>query len=185
MLLNEPFLPLSYCPTEIFIKNPTTFFISTVYLRLLFQEPLLQQVIYVTRGIVLRDNHILAAQRPESMSLALKWDLPGGKLEEGESPEEGLIRETMEEMNILVNVMEPLPFVDRAFKGKHYRMLPYVCEILKGTPEAVEHQQVLWQPVDKLFDLDWAPGEELLLRKWVEMEYLRARSRAILISPLS
>lgn len=135
-------------------------------------------MIYVTRAILLQDNHILAAMRPETMSLAFKWDLPGGKLEEGESPEEALVRETMEEMNVLVRVVEPLPFVDRAFKGKHYRFLPYVCELISGTPEAVEHAELRWQPISALFDLDWAPGEELVLRKWAEMEFLRESRRA-------
>jgi 8-oxo-dGTP diphosphatase len=135
-------------------------------------------VIYVTRAIILQDNHILAAMRPETMSLAFKWDLPGGKLEEDESPEEALVRETMEEMNVLVRLVEPLPFVDRAFKGKHYRFLPYVCELVSGTPIAVEHAEVRWQPIEHLFDLDWAPGEELVLRKWAEMDYLRENHRA-------
>jgi 8-oxo-dGTP diphosphatase len=142
------------------------------------KRTIITTVIYVTRAIILQDNHVLAAMRPETMSLALKWDLPGGKLEAEESPEEALVRETMEEMNVLVRVLEPLPFVDRAFKGKHYRFLPYVCELISGTPVAMEHAEVRWQPIEQLFELDWAPGEELVLRKWAEMSYLRESRRA-------
>lgn len=141
-------------------------------------------LIHVTRAIILQDGCILAAQRTEEMSLPLKWELPGGKLEENEGPEDALVREVMEEMGVLVNVLEPLPFVDRAFKGKHYRMLPYICELVGGVPQPIEHAQLKWQAVASLFELDWAPGEEILLGRWVEMNYLRKQSRPVLDSVL-
>jgi 8-oxo-dGTP diphosphatase len=136
-------------------------------------------VIYVTRGIILQGGNILAAQRTAEMSLPLKWELPGGKLEADEAPEDALVREIMEELGVVASAMEPLPFVDRAFKGKHFRMLPYICQLIAGTPKALEHAEVRWHPLDRLFELDWAPGEEILLGKWVEMEYLRANSRPV------
>jgi mutator protein MutT len=63
----------------------------------------------VTRAIIERDGFVLAAQRSAMMSLPLKWEFPGGKIDQGESPEECLRREIAEEMNIQVEIGCSLP----------------------------------------------------------------------------
>lgn len=128
-------------------------------------------MILVTRGIVVQKGRVLAAQRPETMSLPLMWELPGGKLEPEELPEDCLVRETFEELMLHVEVRERLPHVDRIFREKHYRMLPYICEVVGGKLKPTEHAQALWQPLDQLFTLPWAPAEEILLQQFVALKY--------------
>ena len=115
----------------------------------------------------MQNGCVLAAQRPETMSLPLLWELPGGKVEPEELAEDCVVRETFEELMLHVEVSERLPYVEREFKGKHYRMIPYVCHVLGGKLKAVEHAQVVWQPIDRLFEIEWAPAEELLMRAFV------------------
>lgn len=127
-------------------------------------------VIYVTRAIVVREGRVLAAQRPLTMSLPLLWELPGGKLEPEEDPIECIHRETFEELCLKIRILDRLPSVDRTFREKHYRMIPYLCELAGGTMQVMEHAQATWQPVEKLFDLAWAPAEEMVLRRWMEVQ---------------
>ena len=126
-------------------------------------------MILVTRGIIVQNGRVLAAQRPETMSLPLLWELPGGKVEPEELIEDCVVRETFEELMLHVCVVERLPHVDREFKGKQYRMVPFVCEVLGGKLRVVEHAQAVWQPMDQLFELEWAPAEELLMRQFVAL----------------
>lgn len=126
-------------------------------------------VIYVTRAIVIQEHAVLTAQRPASMSLPFKWELPGGKMEPGEAPEECVIRETLEELGLDVAVLKSLPYVDREFRGKHYRMLPYICEVTGGTLEVFEHEQAGWWPLHRLMELDWAPAEKMVMEQYMKL----------------
>lgn len=65
-------------------------------------------MITVVCAIIIKDGKILITQRSEFMSLPLKWEFPGGKLEDYESPEECLRRELKEELNINIHVLEKL-----------------------------------------------------------------------------
>ena len=102
------------------------------------------------------------------MSLPLTWELPGGKLEAGESPEHCVIRETKEELGLDVRVVRALPPVDRIFRGKHYRMLPFICEAVGGKLEVFEHQQAGWWPLHRIYELDWAPVERKVMEQYIQ-----------------
>lgn len=127
-------------------------------------------MILVTRGIIVQNGCVLAAQRPETMSLPLLWELPGGKVEPEELPEDCCVRETFEELMLHVVVDERMAHVDREFKGKQYRMIPYICQVIGGKMRVVEHAQAVWQPIDRLFELDWAPAEEQVMRAFVALK---------------
>lgn len=139
-------------------------------------------VIDVTRAIIVRDGAVLAAQRPNTMSLPLLWELPGGKIEPDEDPHHCLQRETYEELRLSIGILERLPHVDRFFRNKHYRMHPYLCEVTGGTLEVIEHAQATWQPIVHLFDLEWAPAEGMVLRAWMAERLATARSEKSIVT---
>lgn len=126
-------------------------------------------MIYVTRAIILQNASVLAAQRPETMSLPLKWELPGGKPEEGEDLETCLHRETWEELRLQIHIVESLPHFDREFRNKQYRIQPYLCDLRGGELKLMEHKDAVWQPLDKLFELDWGPAEVKVLQQWMQL----------------
>ena len=95
------------------------------------------------------------------MSLPLKWEFPGGKVELGESPDLALLREIREELNILVQIVSPLsPTIHEYDTDKKIRLIPYLCTILDSQiPSPTEHAQTIWKEMDTLLELDWAEAD--------------------------
>lgn len=146
--------------------------------------PIFASVIYVTRAIIVQNASVLAAQRPETMSLPLKWELPGGKPEPGEDLETCLLREAFEELRIHIRVTEELHAFDREFRGRHYRIQPFRCEIVGGALRVMEHKQAIWQPISQLMELDWGPAESKILKAWQESLPVSAFSPELSPRPL-
>ncbi len=126
-------------------------------------------MILVSRGIILKEGRILAAQRPPEMSLAFLWELPGGKKREGESITECLCREIREEFGIEIRVIGPAGDpVEREHRGNLYRMIPVLGEFVSGEVELKEHLQVRWLPADRLGLLEWAPADLEIVKRWMQ-----------------
>ncbi len=92
------------------------------------------------------DNRILLGKRPEGKSMAGLWEFPGGKLEEGESPEAALVRELQEELGITTkeNCLAPLTFASHAYEKFHLLMPLYVCRRYEGMAQPLEHEEIKW-----------------------------------------
>ena len=115
--------------------------------------------IFVACGIIEKNGLVLAAQRNESMHLPLKWEFPGGKIENGESPEECLVREVMEELGIGVRVEEALSSITHRYAKFTVTLVPFICSITGGEIVAVEHAALAWMEPEKLHLLDWAEAD--------------------------
>jgi 8-oxo-dGTP diphosphatase len=99
-----------------------------------------------------RDHHLLIAQRPEGRALAGLWEFPGGKIEAGESPEETIIRELQEELAVTTTAscLTALTFASHRYSDFHLLMPLYVCQQWRGTPKAMEAQQIAWVEISDL-----------------------------------
>ena len=119
------------------------------------------KTIPVVCAIIEQDDLVLCALRSELMSLPGKWEFPGGKLEVNELPEEALIREIKEELNIEIRIIEALPNVEHAYvPEKIIQLIPYRCAIVSDqTPSATEHAELRWVKRDELLQLDWAAAD--------------------------
>ena len=95
--------------------------------------------VVVAAAVVLRDGLVLLTRRAEGQHLAGLWEFPGGKLEEGESPEQALARECREECAIEVEVVEILDVTHHRYPEKDVLLLFYRCEWVSGD---VQHLQV-------------------------------------------
>jgi 8-oxo-dGTP diphosphatase len=115
--------------------------------------------IFVACGIIEKDGLVLAAQRNRSMHLPLKWEFPGGKIENGESPEECLVREVMEELAIEIRVVEALSPATHTYPRFTVTLYPFVCSIISGEIVANEHAALAWMEPEKLHLLDWAEAD--------------------------
>lgn len=126
--------------------------------------------ISVACALIERDGLVLAAQRSRTMSMPLKWEFPGGKIHEGENPEECLVRELLEELNVTVAVKYRLKPVTWDYDSFSVTLHPFVCEITKGKIILHEHKAVKWLAPAELPSLDWAEADfpvisEYLLRR--------------------
>lgn len=111
------------------------------------------------------DNRVLLAQRPKGKSMAGLWEFPGGKVEDGERPEETLIRELHEELGITVNeaCLAPLTFASHAYDDFHLLMPLYVCRRWDGVPRGQEGQNLKWVRPVRLRDYPMPPADEPLI----------------------
>lgn len=92
------------------------------------------------------DGRILLGQRPEGKSMAGLWEFPGGKVEDGETPEVALIRELEEELGINTweSCLAPLTFASHTYEKFHLLMPLFACRKWEGTPQSRENQALKW-----------------------------------------
>jgi len=115
--------------------------------------------IQVTCAIIERDGFVLAAQRSAAMSLPLKWEFPGGKIHQGESPSECLRRELFEELNIHVSVGRSLLVSTYQYPTITVTLHPFICSIEAGEIVLNEHAAITWLAPNNLHSLDWAAAD--------------------------
>jgi 8-oxo-dGTP diphosphatase len=113
-------------------------------------------MLVVVAGVIRRcGGEILLAQRPPGVHMAGLWELPGGKVRDGESPPAALIRELREELGIETEVGDPVTFAVHEEPGRRILLLFYNAEILAGEPQSLEGQALAWVPPRRL--VDYAP----------------------------
>jgi 8-oxo-dGTP diphosphatase len=122
-------------------------------------------VLVAAGALIDTDGRVLLAQRPEGKSLAGLWEFPGGKVEEGESPEETLIREVLEELGVKIEkaCISPLAFASHSYPDFHLLMPLYFCRRWTGIPRGLEGQKLAWVRGAKLKDYPMPPADEPLI----------------------
>ena len=93
------------------------------------------------------------------MSLAGKWEFPGGKVEVGESPAAALAREIQEELGVVILVGELLGTGTANAGTKIIRLDVYGARMVSGSVVLREHSEVRWATPDELLDFDWAEAD--------------------------
>lgn len=111
------------------------------------------------------DGRVLVARRPAGRAMAGLWEFPGGKVEAGETPETGLIRELREELGIDVSesCLAPLVFASHGYDDFHLLMPLYVCRVWEGIVTAREGQELKWAHPAALAGLPMPPADEPLV----------------------
>jgi 8-oxo-dGTP diphosphatase len=125
--------------------------------------------IHVACAIIQQDGLILAAQRSSTMSLPLKWEFPGGKLEAGESPQVCLLRELNEELGISVTISEELPPHTHSYVSFTVTLYPFLCHQLQGSIILHEHNDARWLTLTDLPLLDWAEADLPIIQALVQL----------------
>ena len=93
------------------------------------------------------------------MSLPLKWEFPGGKIEHGEIEEEAIIRVIREELYVEISIISKLPKFIHHYESFSIALIPFICKIEKGEIKLTEHQAFRWLNPINLLDLDWAEAD--------------------------
>lgn len=119
----------------------------------------------VVCAIIKDGNKFLAVQRSEKMSLPLKWEFPGGKIEANESEINALQREIKEELNLTISPIQRLEPVDYEYPTLSITLIPYFCTIHKGKIKLTEHSDYKWIKADDLRLLNWAEADVPILNQ--------------------
>lgn len=126
-----------------------------------------KKIIKVTCAIIEDAGKILVAQRSENMNLALKWEFPGGKIEEGELPEDCIKREIKEELDINISVGERLKSTVHSYGDKTIELIPFICKLEGGKLCPREHKSIIWEEPGKLKNLDWAEADIPIYKEYI------------------
>jgi len=97
------------------------------------------------------------------------WEIPGGKLEPDETPEQCIVREIKEELDTEIKVERVLGVVDYNYPNFHLTMYCILCTILSGKLELLEHEAARWLTKEDLRSVDWLPADQLILDKIEEI----------------
>ena len=119
--------------------------------------------IRVVGAAVIRGDRVLIAKRRPDQHPPDAWELPGGKVEPGESDREALARELREELGIEVHVGDWLAEATHPYERVVVHLVAYACTLESGEPQAREHAELRWIGADELDGLHWAPADVHLL----------------------
>lgn len=88
------------------------------------------------------------------------WEFPGGKIEAGESHEQALVREIREELNTDIKVGSLLKTIEYDYPEFHLTLHCYLCEVLSGNLELLEHESAKWLSASRLDTVKWLPADK-------------------------
>lgn len=115
--------------------------------------------ITVVAAIIVNNDLILTTQRGYGKWKGW-WEFPGGKVEDGESPEEALRREIMEELDMTVEVGDRLTTVNYDYPDFHLTMHCHWCRVESGEMKLLEHESAIWLSKEELRKVQWLPADE-------------------------
>lgn len=122
------------------------------------------KTVKVVAAVIRDKDKIFAAQRGYG-EFKGGWEFPGGKIEEGESPEEALVREIKEELDTVIRVGELIDTVEYDYPAFHLSMDCFWCEIAEGELTLLEAEDSAWLGKDELYSVGWLPADEGLIGK--------------------
>ncbi len=120
--------------------------------------------VYVVAALIREGNKIFATQRGYG-DFKGGWEFPGGKVKEGESPQEALKREIYEELNTEISVGRLYETVEYDYPDFHLKMDCFWATVIKGDLELKEHMDSRWLTGEEIGSLDWLPADESLVSK--------------------
>ena len=122
------------------------------------------KTIRVAAAVIRKDNKIFATQRGYG-ELKGGWEFPGGKIEDGETPQEALKREIEEELDTEILVGELIDTIEYDYPKFHLSMDCFWCEIVEGKLVLKEHEAARWLDRKTMDDVEWLPADVTLVGK--------------------
>ena len=124
--------------------------------------------IEVVAAIIRKDDKIFATQRG-SGDWKDWWEFPGGKVESGESPEDALKREILEELDTRIVIERLLTTVEYDYPKFHLIMHCFICSVESGSLTLKEHEAARWLHKEQLDSVDWLPADVEVVKKIKEL----------------
>ena len=112
---------------------------------------------------VIRDGERIFATQRGYGEYKDGWEFPGGKIEEGETPQQALKREIMEELETEITVGELIDTIEYDYPNFHLSMDCFWCELVSGDLTLKEHEAAKWLDKDSIDSVDWLPADITLI----------------------
>ena len=122
----------------------------------------------VVAALIWDNNKFLICQRPATKSCALLWEFVGGKVEAGETKEQALMRECMEELGITLKVNDAFIDVVHEYPDITVHLTLFNASIEKGVPQKLEHNDIKWITPSEIPDYSFCPADKDILKKIIE-----------------
>ena len=120
------------------------------------------KTVKVVAAIIIHDQKIFATQRGYG-EFKDGWEFPGGKIEQGETSQEALVREIKEELDAEIEVKDFLETVEYDYPNFHLSMDCFFCTIKSGKLVLKEHEAAKWLTLDTLDSVNWLPADRGLI----------------------
>lgn len=124
------------------------------------------KTIKVVAALMVENNKVLIAARKKGEFEGL-WEFPGGKIEEGETPEDALKREIMEEMEIKIDVNSYLMTREYDYPNFHLSMKCFICTPLSDHIHLNDHLGYKWIEIKKDSSINWVPADEEIFNQLI------------------
>ncbi|CAM4127923.1 MULTISPECIES: (deoxy)nucleoside triphosphate pyrophosphohydrolase [Flavobacterium] len=129
-------------------------------------------MVNVTCAVILINGKILVTQRSEKMKLPLKWEFPGGKLEEDESEIDCIKREIIEEINIEIEISEKLSNSVHDYGDFKINLIPFIANYVSGEIKLAEHKDYKLLDKSELLNLEWAEADLPIVYEFLKSDYV-------------
>jgi mutator protein MutT len=124
-----------------------------------------RETVKVSVVMILRDQKILIAKRPDGSHLAGRWEFPGGKCLPGEPPEACAIREVREEIGVEVDLIQRWGEIEHDYPERRVRLYPFVARITSGEPLPLGCTELAWVAREKLLSYRFPEANRPLLER--------------------
>ena len=125
----------------------------------------MKKITQVVAALIRNGDKFMIFQRPATKTRAYQWEFVGGKVEEGETLEEGLVRECMEEIGVKVRVGDIFMEVDHTYPDIDIHLTLFNAEIESGEVQMIEHNDIRCITPDEIDDYVFCPADDEILKK--------------------
>ena len=121
-------------------------------------------MVRVVAAVIRSEDKIFATARGYG-EFKGQWEFPGGKIESGETPQEALVREIQEELDVKIEIGDLIDTIEYDYSSFHLSMDCFWCNVTEGEITLKEAEDARWLSKDELYSVDWLPADMRLIEK--------------------